>query len=127
MHHSSWDLEVHAREMQTRRLREAHKARQIDAARRDNSGYQSSWFSISRLMTLAQAWLSPRRTLEGATSLVANMPVQIGTDLPPILVEEPRLQPNALSSRLSQPYAEMVVLARGAAQTAEQPCGVGDC
>ena len=128
MHRSSWDLEVHARQMQQRRLREANRARQLDAARRGNTRYQPSWFSISRFVSLAQAWLSPRRTLEedAMFGVEAQAPAQAA--LPPLPAGEPRWKPLARSSRLSQPYADMTVLARGpVALPAERPCGVGDC
>ena len=43
------------------------------------------------------------------------------------LAEQPA-RPGVRPSRLSQPYAGMVVLARGAGTwTAEQPSSVGDC
>ena len=126
MNHSTWDLEVHAREMQRRRLREADRARQIDAARqrRDQMRVPATRFSISRLMTAFRDCLSPRRSsIDDASS-----PPVIAARFLPIPVPESRLSPDAPSSALSQPYAGMVVLARGtSAQNAAQPCAAGDC
>jgi hypothetical protein len=125
MNHSTWDLEVHVREMQQRRLREADRARQIDAARQcgDQMRVPVTWFSISRLMTAFRDCLAPRRSaIDGA----AAPPVVEGQLLPrPVTVS--RLSSDA-SAALSQPYAGMVVLARGTnVQNAAQPCAAGDC
>ena len=126
MHHSSWDLEVHAREMQQRRLREADRARQIAAARQrgDSMRVPATRFSISRLMTAFRDYLWPRRrSIDGAAS-----PASAGAVLLPLHLEEPRLSPDTWSGGLSQPYGGMVILARGkSAQNAAQPCAAGDC
>jgi hypothetical protein len=126
MNHSIWDLEVHAREMQRRRLREAEVARQIDAARQRGNGIRmpATRFSISRLLTAFRESLSPRPTpVDGAgTSAV------LATRVRPLPAEEPQLMPNAQAGGLSQPYAGMVILARGTrAPTTAQPCAAGDC
>ena len=125
MNHSTWDLEVHAREMQQRRLREADRARQIEAARQRGDGMRvpATRFSLSRLMTAFRDCLSPRRSsIDGASSPVVEAPFL------PIPVPESRLSPDVPSGALSQPYAGMVVLARGtSAQRAAQPCAAGDC
>ncbi len=126
MQHSTWDLEVHAREMQRQRLREADRARQIEAARQrgDQMGVPAMRFSISQLMTAVRDCLSPRRSaIDGAAA-----PALAGAALLPLPVEEPRLSPDARSGALSQPYAGMVVLARGTStQSAAQPCAASDC
>ncbi len=126
MNHSTWDLEVHAREMQRRWLREADRARQVEAARQRGDGVRipATRFSISRLMTAFRDCLSPRRSsIDGASAA----PVVEARFLP-IPVPESRLSPDVPSVALSQPYAGMVVLARGtSAQTAAQPCAAGDC
>ena len=127
MSHSTWDLEVHAREMQRRRLREADRARQIEAARQRGDHDPRSGDPIQHLaidgrgpgLPLAPAYV--RSTAPGRRHL-----------LPPRCslsrCEEPRLSPDARSGGLSQPYAGMVVLARGtSAQSAAQPCAAGDC
>jgi hypothetical protein len=126
MNHSTWDLEVHAREMQERRFREADRARQVEAARQRDIGTHipSTRFSISRLMTSFRNCLLPRSIpVEGAGS-----PAFIEAGLRPLAAEEPQVIPNARAGKLSQPYAGMVVLARGtSAPTAVQPCAAGDC
>jgi hypothetical protein len=126
MNHSTWDLEVHVREMQRRRLREADRARQIEAARQP--GYhprvRSARFSVARFMTALWSFLSPRRSAIPR----AATPASARAALLPLPLEELRLRPDALSSGLSQPYAGMVVLARGtSAQNPVQPCAAGDC
>jgi hypothetical protein len=126
MNHSTWDLEVHAREMQRRRFREAEQARQIEAARQRGDGIRipARRFSISRLFTAFRESLSPRPMPfdgTGSTALLA-------TRVRPLPAEEPQLMPNARAGGLSQPYAGMVVLARGTrAPTTAQPCAAGDC
>jgi hypothetical protein len=125
MNHSTWDLEVHAREMQRRRLSEADRARQFEAARQ--RGHQMripvTWFSISRLMTAFRDCLMPRR---GAIAGAA--PPVVKTQVLSIPVPEPRLSADARSGALSQPYAGMVILARGTSvQNPVQPCAAGDC
>ena len=126
MNHSTWDLEVHAREMQRRWLREADRARQIEAARQRGDGVRipATRFSISRLMAAFRDCLSPqRRSIDGA-----SVPASAGTALLPLPLEDPRLSPDVRSTALSQPYAGMVVLARGtSAQSPAQPCATSDC
>jgi hypothetical protein len=126
MQHSTWDLEVHAREMQRRWQREADRARQIETARQrgDHRQVPTTRFSISRLMAAIWDRLSPRRrTIDGAA-----VPARAGAALLPLPLEEPRLSPDARSATLSQPYAGMAVLARGtSAQGARQPCAARDC
>ena len=112
--------------MQRRRLSEADRARQIEAARQrgDQMRVPVTWFSISRLMTAFRDYLSPRRSaIEGAAA-----PPVVETQFLPSPVPESRLCPDVRSGALSQPYAGMVVLARGTSvQNAVQPCAAGDC
>ena len=126
MNQSTWDLEVHAREMQQRRLREADRARQIEAARQcdDRMRVPTPRLSISRLMAAIRGRFTPqRRLIDGAA-----VPALPGAALLPLALEEPRLSPDARSAGLSQPYAGMVVLARGTStQSAAQPCATSDC
>jgi hypothetical protein len=126
MQHNTWDLEVHAREMRQRRLREADRARQIEAARQrgEHLRVPAARFSISRLMAAIRNCLSPqRRSIDGAA-----VPSLAGAALLPHPFEDPRLSPDARSAALSQPYAGMVVLARGtSAESAAQPCAARDC
>ncbi len=126
MQHNPWDLEVHAREMQRRWLREADRARQIDAARQrlDHLRVPDTRFSISRLMAAIRGRFAPQRSLIDG----ASVPALPGAALLPLAHEEPRLSPDVRSGGLSHPYAGMVVLARGSsAQSAAQPCAAGDC
>jgi hypothetical protein len=126
MNHSTWDLEVHAREMQRRRLGEADRARQIETARQhaNQTRVPAAQFSISRLITAFRDCLSPRRS---ATDRAAA-PALAGPALLPLSVEKPRLSPDARSRAPSHPYAAMMVLARGTStQSAPQPCAAGDC
>lgn len=126
MNHSTWDLEVHAREMQQRRLREADRERQIETARQcgNQERVPAARFSISRLMTALRDCLSPRQSAtDGAAA-----PAPARAALLPLPVEEPRLNPDARSGAHSHPYAAMMVLARGTStQSAAQPCATSDC
>jgi len=125
MQHSTWDLEVYAREMQRQRLHEADQARQIATAqqRGDHVRVPATRSSISRLMAAIRGYLSPqRRSIDGAA-----LPAPAAALLP-LPLEEPRLTPNARSRGLAHPYAGMAVLARGtSAQTTAQPCTAADC
>jgi hypothetical protein len=126
MNHSTWDLEVHAREMQRRRLHEADRARLIETARQrpDHARVPATRFNISRLMAALQYYLSPRRRSNDR----AAVPAPAAAALLPLPLEEPRLSPDARSAGLSQPYAGMVVLARGTrTKSTPQPCAAGDC
>jgi hypothetical protein len=126
MNHSTWDLEVHAREMQRRRFREAEQARQIKAARQRGDGIRipATRSSISRLITAFRECLAPRpMPVDGAGSAAV-----LAIEVQSLPAEEPQLMPNARAGGLSQPYAGMVVLARGtSAPTTAQPCAAGDC
>jgi len=125
MQHSTWDLEVHARDLQQRRLREADRARLIEAARQlgDQMGVAPIRFSVSRFITAFRDRLSPQRSsTDGAVA-----PAVVETHVRSIPVPEPRPSPDTRSGTLSQPYAGMVILARGrGAQPTAQPCAAGD-
>lgn len=126
MQHSTWDLEVHAREMRRRMLHEADRARLFETARQrgDYLRVPATQSSISRLMSAIRDYLSPRRrSIDGAA-----VPAHAGAALLLLPREEPRLSPDARSGALSHPYAGMVVLARGTStQSAAQPCAAADC
>ena len=126
MNHSTWDLEVHAREMQQRRLHEANRARQLETARQRGNHMRvpATRSSISRLMAAIRDCLSPRRrSIDGAAA-----PALSGAALLPPPIEEPRLSPAVRPGGLSHPYAGMVVLARGSsAHSTPQPCAASDC
>ena len=126
MHYSSWDLEVHAREMRRRWLHEAERARQFETARQRGNRLRvpAARFSVARFMTALRSALSPRRS--GIDGAAAPAPAEHASL--PLALEELRLSPDARSSGHSQPYAGMVVLARGTSvQSAVQPCPAGDC
>ena len=126
MQHSTWDLEVHAREMQQRWLREAARARQIAASRQrgNHMRFPAIRFSVSRFIAAFRGFLSSRRCSTDGSAV----PARAGAALLPLPLEEPRLSPDARSAALSQPYAGMVVLARGtSARSAAQPCAASDC
>src|SRR4051812_33525449 len=110
MNHSTWDLEIHAREMQRRRMREADRSRQIEAARRGGDGLRiaATRFSISRLMTVFRYCFSPRPIPVDTV----GSPARVAARLRPQPAEKSRLIPDARVERLAQPYAGMVVLAR---------------
>jgi len=121
MHHSTWDLEVHVKEMQRRRLGEAMTARQVEAARcRAEGDHRVSRFSVPHFVSAILARLSPwqaagedpRHDIEAATAAREGLLPAAG----------------GRANRLSQPYAGMVVLASGpGVRAAEQPCSVVDC
>ena len=122
MNHSTWDLEVHAREMRRRWQHETDRARQIEAARQRGDGMRipTTRFSISRFMTAFRDCLLPQRSaIDGAAG-----PAVGETRVMPLPALDPLPNPDALA----QPYAGMMVLARGtSAQTTAQPCAAGDC
>ena len=125
MNHSTWELEVHARELQRRRLREADRARQIEAARQHGNRPRvpAARFSVARFMTALRTSLSPRRS-----ALAGAAPASAWAALLPLPLEEQRLRSQAPSGELSQPYAGMMVLARGTSpRNTVQPCAAGDC
>ena len=126
MNHSTWDLEVHVREMQQRRFREAERSRQIQAARQRGDGIHlpATGFSISRLIAAFRQGLSQRPIPSDGAEPAAL----VASRLRPQPTEEPQVSPNARVGGLSQPYAGMVVLARGTSTPATaQPCVAGDC
>ena len=125
MHHSTWDLEVHAREMQRHRFREAERARQIEAARqrRDGIHTRGTRFSLSRLITAFRQCFS----LQPIPVEEVRTPALVGVRLRPSAAEESLVIPKVRTGELSQPYAGMMVLARGtSAPTTAQPCA-RDC
>jgi len=126
MQHSTWDLEVYARELQQRRFHEADRARQIKAARQSGDGIHipATRIRISQLISVFRERLWPQPIpVDGAGS-----PALLATRPRPLAAEEPQVMSNARAGALSQPYASMVVLARGtSAPTTAQPCAAGDC
>jgi hypothetical protein len=120
MHRSHWDIEVYAKDFQKRRWQEAARRRLAEEATGgDANGIADNTFNltIARMLRSFRSWFStenlseaPRRTV-GDTAAVAMEP-------------EPTTPPR----RLAQPYADMVVVARGPlAGVTEKPCVVRDC
>ena len=130
MQHSTWDLEVHVREMQKQRLREATRARQIEGARFPDAhgpfpGLRSS---LARLVSLAESWLSFQSALTMSPVETTGERDQVESELASVQTAEPRFKTVPPSNRLSDPYAGMAIVAWGmTAQASEQPCAVGDC
>ena len=125
MNHSTWDLEVYARELQRRRLREADRARQVEAARQhgDRPRVAAARFSIARFVTALRTVLSPR-----GSALAGAAPASARAALLPHALEEQRLRSQAPAGELSQPYAGMVILARRTSpRNTVQPCAAGEC
>jgi len=130
MHHSIWDLEVHARDMHQRRVREANRARQIAEARvpGDHAPFSKLRDRFARLVSLAESWLSFQwaLTLRPAVSIGELDQVNSGLRMP--LADESQVRTVIPPSRLCDPYAGMTVVARRMVpQTAEQPCSITDC
>ena len=130
MQHSTWDLEVHVREMQRQRLREATRARQIEGARfpGGHGPFPGLRSSLARLVSLAESWLSFQSALTMSPVETTGERDQVESELALMQTAEPRFKTVPPSNRLSDPYAGMAIVARGmTAQTSEQPCAVGDC
>ena len=123
MHRSHWDIEVYAKDFQERRRQEALRRRLAEeATRRETSSGAVNPFNlaIARLLNAWQARLAPKRAATGpgqGTDLVATCGPEIVA-----LPERPK------RARVAQPYADMVVIARGpVVNVTEQPSGVSDC
>lgn len=127
MHRSSWEMEVYASDFQERRQTEAARQRRANEAMVDVSPQGDLLaLGVARFLTAVRTWLSTRRiaapsrgrrvsatptTAQAATASASAGPIRGST-----------------SSRLTAPYADMVVIARGPrGQVVEQPSGVNDC
>jgi hypothetical protein len=127
MFHNAWDIEVHAREMQARRMREAARERLADAAARGGRrGVRSGGLGLARLVAMARDRLSaprPRPEFSAVSETAAVSEPAIA-----IVPENPRHLPRAQPRRFAEPYAAMVVIARGAPpMRSEEPCRAWDC
>jgi hypothetical protein len=121
MIHTTWDLEVIARDLQERRMREAARQQRIAAATRSGHVHES-W--LGKMLTRARGVLS-RPEPDSAMQPLPN-PAQAAAVLPttsrPSKPEERRRPHHA------EPYAEMAVIARGQSdRRAKEPCHVADC
>ena len=124
MHSGSWELEVYARDFRERRWREAAKQRQVDEAARSvpRRRVNAFDFRITHLLAAVAAWRSSARTrLSRRTDRAASRQ-------PALVPERERPAPRALPSHLTQPYAGMMIVARGPmVEVVEDPCVVSDC
>jgi hypothetical protein len=126
MFHGSWDMEVHAREIRDRHMRRADRERRAAAAvqGRRREGATLGTFGPVRLLAAARDWLfAPARVVSRAPGALPE-PEPVIPDRGRSLPHLPSARPN----RLAEPYAHMVVIARGTpAARAEEPCGAWDC
>jgi hypothetical protein len=123
---SSWYLDSHVRETRERAMREAEQARQVDAAAR--SGAQSDgmkrqagpWRAISAML----AWLAPRGSRPEHAG-AARMDAARQSARPYTSARQPRPR---RPIRAAEPYAGMVVIARGpVVSKSERACPVATC
>lgn len=114
MLHSSWDMETYARTHQEDRMREAAKARQLEAAGLGWKMVPSALTQrIRQAVSSTQARFSTRRSVP--TVRPATVP-QPSVQMTPVAATQdayrgPRVKP----VRAAEPYAAMVVVARSAA------------
>jgi hypothetical protein len=121
---SSWfEVEVHAKSIQDNMLRECEHYRRIDEALR---GKQSSGagMAIARWLAAAGSWLSSRRPVLEAH---ADSRVRQLSTLASVVAEPDRPAPRTHLVRAAEPYAGMVVIARGkTTKLLAEPSGVQD-
>ena len=123
MHRSHWDLEVYARDFQERRWQEAARSRlsaqAAGTAQRPSFGTPFS-LTIAGILGAWRSRLAFGRAAAAPQSIADSGPIPAADVAPRPL--------RAARGRLVQPYADMVVVARGSmAGVTEQPCGVSDC
>lgn len=124
MYRSHWDIEVYAKDFQDRRWREAAQRRRAEEAVGSRSagavGVNPFNLAVARFLSAWSARFASGRATD-APRPVADREGFGKSDVVPQPVREPR-------GRLAQPYADMVVVARGPmVGVTEQPCGVSDC
>jgi hypothetical protein len=127
MHRSHWEMEVHAKEFKQRRWAEAARRRRADEALGFDASLDNPFhLGIAQFVSKIRAWLSSSRTpratrLDEPEWLVSSVQTEV-------IQTDSQRTPRARQRRHSQPYADMVVIARGPlAAVAEQPSGVSDC
>ena len=127
MHRSFWELEVYAKDFQERRWAEAARQRRADEAKGvAAAGIKPFNLGIAQVMSKTRAWRSSSRTPR-ATQL--DEPEWLVSHVRPEFIQtDCQRSPRARPRRLLQPYADMVVIARGLiVEVTEQPSGVSDC
>jgi hypothetical protein len=124
MHRSHWDLEVYAKDFQERRQQEAARGRLGAEAAAAQAGIAVGGNPVKLAMaSILGAWKALR-----VSGRVAGPPHPAGAFDPIAAVEVASRPHRPARGRLAQPYADMVVIARGPmAAVTEQPSGVSDC
>lgn len=123
MHRSHWDIEVYAKDFQERRWREAAQRRLADeAVSRAATSITDNPFNLA-VARFLNAWKT-RLTLRRAAEAPRPATDPVASAVPEIVALPYRPQ----RVQGAQPYADMVVIARGpVVGVAEQPSGVRDC
>lgn len=121
MHRSHWDLEVYARDFQERRRLEAARSR-LGAEAAGKTGRAGGNPLKLACASILRAW---NARLDSGRA--AGFPEPVAE--PGLNAADVAGQPHrSARGRLSQPYADMVVIARGPrAGVTEQPSAVSDC
>ena len=127
MHRSSWEMEVYASDFQERRQTEAARQRRATEAMVDVSQQGDLLvLGVARFLTAFKSWLATRRIAAPSRGRLVNPAPTTGQ--PAIASASAGPVRGSKSSRLTAPYADMVVIARGPrGQVVEQPSGVNDC
>lgn len=123
MHRSYWDIEVYARDFQERRRQEAVRSRLAAEA----TAGKAERASRGNPLKLAFASILSAWNARLGSGRAAGLPESVA-EFGPIAAEVAGQPHRSARSRLSRPYADMVVIARGPrAGVTEQPSGVSDC
>jgi hypothetical protein len=124
MHRSYWDIEAYARDFHERHAQEAARRRLADEAASRGVAHPANPnpfnLAVARFLGTLRARLSSGRYADaGRADAESQAAARIES------VSQPE---RALPIRLTQPYADMVVIARGTkAGVVEQPSVVSDC
>jgi hypothetical protein len=123
MHRSHWDIEVYAKDFQERRWQEAARRRLTnEAARREtpHGAVNPFMLAIAHVLNTWRSRLAPKRAATGS----GHGAEPVATPSAEIVAVSARPK----RARAAQPYADMVVIARGPmVNVTEQPSGVSDC
>ena len=122
MHRSYWDLEVYARDFQERRRQVAARSQlgaEAAAGKTGRAGGNPLKLAFASILSAWNARLG--------SGPAAGLPESVAE--PGLIAADVAGQPHrSARGRLSQPYVDMVVIARGPiAGVTEQPSGVSDC
>ena len=125
MYHNSFDLEFHARFMRERAMEEAARARRVDEAHR--SRRRDRRFRLPRA-TVIRAWVgslsAPRSAAQPERRSAQSKPESF--EQRP--VKAPGSPKGSQSARpIANPYAGMVVVARGRTQRVDRSSNVKEC